>query len=60
MENTATINDGRNDLRLSRYPVVVSKPVARRDDNAGGVINSNSNGSDDRRIRRLAWIGENK
>jgi len=56
----ATINDGRNDICLPRYFVVVSELVARRDDNSGGVINSNSNRSYDRRIRRLAWIGENK
>lgn len=60
MEDTATINDGRNDLRLSRYPVVVSKPIARRDDNTGSKFNSNSDRGDDRRIRRLAWIGEIK
>tara|TARA_B100000965_G_scaffold34577_1_gene25508 strand:+ start:2716 stop:2946 length:231 start_codon:yes stop_codon:yes gene_type:complete len=56
----APIYDGHYDICLPRYFVVVSKPVARRDDNAGGKFNSNSDRGDDRRIRRLAWIGEDK
>ena len=58
VEDPATINDGRNDICLPRYFVVVSELVASRDDNAGSKFNSNSNRSYDRRICRLAWIGE--